>query len=1209
MDEKDDELSSFNELDVDLSILDGEDKNPKRRINIGPPGDEAVDSFSDDFFSDDVSSDDKGSDIEYWRSWYHKNVSSKGRIEKIQSYLGSTTARSRALALNELTSELLFFLSAHDTSKEKGSVKAFVICSLFNVPFFRSFLSLVLGKSPTLLIETDAMASERERLMNQVANKLFGDDDPPDWYTWVEKKSGVELKGAVKFLIGNLRKPMLDADAEALAVEIFFRVDRISDDESLEDFLNRNIPNLDFGSSLEKSEILKLALRKKVIGQDQAITDLCDAYAQSLLQENNGPRGIFTLMGEPGTGKTFLVEAFSEAISAVEGEPYHFLKFNMEQYSHENGAMSLFGTGNFYHQPALGLLTDPVRNYPKVVILFDEIEKAHPAVIQSLLGILDRGEAKDSSSLRVSNFKHSYIFFTTNLGNEALITRRESDQVFDTLNQSSLPRLLTKKPIQSDNSLLTPEFVSRLSKGQFLVFEPLLPEHLVSIYINGWEKQSKSGAIEHIPDPRLSMEVAVMSVLTRIPDFSARVAVNAAEKDCMVSRKFMVEFDRSQDQEITRTYRESHFSGVHELLNMWMSSRNLDTPLRLLMIDDDETTANFLTEELAHREFPVEITKASNSDFLETNHRNPIFDVVLVDLFIDNDVSQRKLSTAFDEIRRLQQSEPTALIYGFCRNPRNSVLSSRALDSAQHIKGIQAVFTYNEASKKSFVNEICEKLRLHFYSRLVKAFQRERKRVNLQWYISHTNDCLYLSPILVNVEPIVVLGDDNMQELGKIPDLSLSDVIGNERGVSQIEKAIGWLKNSGRVGRYGFRPPSGYLLAGPPGTGKTFLAKAAAGECGLPFLSINSTELLASTQGTGETRLREVFKKARELAPSIIFIDEIDTIAIDRNRSGSHRGLINTLLSEMDGFSSHVRPVLVLAATNYPEMLDSALKRPGRLDEIIVCDLPNTSARTVMIQRGLKKLDLSASDLQMDELVQRSQGCSAAAIDAAIRQAVYIADSEDRDPEYSDVSEAFQLSVYGIVRSDLKLAQAEKWAVACHEAGHALAIKFRYPDHRIDYISIQPRTDSLGFVSYRENSSNAKGSLSRTRIEVKADLDIALAGREAERLMLGEDGMSTGASQDLNRANFLVRRVVMQSGLDSEIGTLFLTDELLSTNPILAEKCVQRCRAWLEESEIRVSKLLTSKKSLLTVVAEYLFEHESIEGPAFEKLLKLVNQD
>ncbi|WP_197472889.1 AAA family ATPase, partial [Oleiphilus sp. HI0123] len=139
-----------------------------------------------------------------------------------------------------------------------------------------------------------------------------------------------------------------------------------------------------------------------------------------------------------------------------------------------------------------------------------------------------------------------------------------------------------------------------------------------------------------------------------------------------------------------------------------------------------------------------------------------------------------------------------------------------------------------------------------------------------------------------------------------IPDLKFSDIVGNERGVRQISRAIGWLQHPGRIGRFGFRPPGGYLLAGPPGTGKTFLARAAAGECGLPFFSINSAELLSPGAGVAESKLRDLFANARRLAPSIIFIDEIDAIGQQR-RSGDYHGIVNTLLGEMDGFSGHSR--------------------------------------------------------------------------------------------------------------------------------------------------------------------------------------------------------------------------------------------------------------------------------------------------------------
>jgi ATP-dependent Zn protease len=247
---------------------------------------------------------------------------------------------------------------------------------------------------------------------------------------------------------------------------------------------------------------------------------------------------------------------------------------------------------------------------------------------------------------------------------------------------------------------------------------------------------------------------------------------------------------------------------------------------------------------------------------------------------------------------------------------------------------------------------------------------------------------------------------------------------------------------------------------------------------------------------------------------------------------------------------------------------------------------------------------LVLTDEEEEKLVLRTQGESAASIDAALRHAVYIADGEDRDPEVKDVVEAFEHRVYGTAREDLTLAKEEKWSVACHEAGHALAIHQLFPGRTVDYITIQPRTGSLGFVSSREDSSNARGQIGMTRKEIVLQMAVCLAGREAERLMLGEEGMSTGAGSDLMKANNLARAAVMRLGLDPEIGPLQITPEILSADPKLAEVAHRRVKAWLTEAEESARNLLEQHRDYLAAVATKLNETESMEENEFLMLME-----
>jgi len=312
---------------------------------------------------------------------------------------------------------------------------------------------------------------------------------------------------------------------------------------------------------------------------------------------------------------------------------------------------------------------------------------------------------------------------------------------------------------------------------------------------------------------------------------------------------------------------------------------------------------------------------------------------------------------------------------------------------------------------------------------------------------------------------------------------------------------------------------------------------------------------------------------------------------------------INALLSEMDGFDSRAHPVLVLAATNYRVSLDAALLRSGRFDEVIVCDLPNKAARKEMIRRGLLRVGLGENDEAIESLAMRTQGASAADIDGLIREAIYHAVSDGRSPTQKDIEEACSRVVYGAVRTDLKLARDEKYATAVHEAGHAVATHVLMPTKRLDYLSIQPRSSGLGFVSYREESDNARGQLSMRVSELKNQLAVFLAGREAERLMLGESEMSTGATEDLRRATGLALYAIEQCGLDQEIGSVYLTPES-SVAEYYRDAVAKRLDSWLSEAEKRCADLLREHEGVLMRVSDALFEQEAFGGDTFYQLIE-----
>ncbi len=1118
-----------------------------------------------------------------------------GQVQPKRPEPKRAVSKSERRLFERFKQELIFVRSAMNAQGVEMEDDTFpVLLSIMQVPELRERLADWLERPSSLIFEGEEIAALRQYLRDTVTNKPPGNQDKLDWYTFqLETDHGVKLAEWVdkSFMSSLLNKGF----QEFLNT---FSAKR-KENEAFTHWLKENHKPLSYRSFRDTAVRLRTALSESIKGQDTAIDGVCDAYAQSVLRKSSGPRGIFTLLGAPGTGKTFLAETFAKALPRVEGENYQILKFSMEQFNHSRANGSLFGTGSFYTEAALGQLTDPVRNVPKTIIIFDEIEKAHPEVIQSLLGVLDRGIGKDVTSLKEADFSQAFIFFTTNLGQQVLENRRNSGQVLGTLDAQSVVSLLQNT--EANPRGLSPEFLSRLGKGKFLVFEELPASSLIEIYTNAWNASVSDSQVE-TSVPECSTGLATVHLLSHLPSLSARAAASAPEQDLVeYMDRALEEFDASGAGHSSE-YSTAKIEGVRELLTVLLKEYDLQSPLNVLLIDDDKKTSSLLEEELVSAQIRLAPHSSRASDLL--GDARP--DLIIIDLVITGEpndggnASKAALQQAID--LRTQFPGVPILIFGL--NLENSAENHRLFRLAKNFQGVAGALVYRSDKPEGFVQWVNFHLELLSCARLVNELRRSQKRLTFSWKGQLENGQLVMSPDLTRLEQAVSAEDiGGVAGLGQVPTERIADVVGNERAVKKIFQAVGWLSKPKEIGKFGISPPSGYLLEGPPGTGKTFLAKAVAGECGLPFFSVNGADFVQRYYGESGRLVRELFAKARQYAPSIIFIDEIDAFAMsrDQERRPEVSG-INALLSEMDGFDSRKHPVLVLAATNYRSRLDPALLRAGRFDEVIVCDLPNKSARLEMIRRGYEKVGLDASTEEVESLAMRTQGSSAADIDALIREAIYQAVSEDREPTIQDVEEACARVVYGSVRTDLKLAQEEKWSTACHEAGHALASHLMMPDKKLDYLSIQPRTDSLGFVSYREDSENPRGAMSMTAKELKAHLIVFLAGREAERILLGAEQMSTGATSDLSRANELAYHAITECGLDEELGPVTVN----VAGPVsgkLSGLVTERLRHWLAEAEKQCFELLSRHREPLTAVAEFLNEHESMEGSEFLDLV------
>ncbi len=444
-------------------------------------------------------------------------------------------------------------------------------------------------------------------------------------------------------------------------------------------------------------------------------------------------------------------------------------------------------------------------------------------------------------------------------------------------------------------------------------------------------------------------------------------------------------------------------------------------------------------------------------------------------------------------------------------------------------------------------------------------------------------------------------------------NVTFKDVAGMDNVKQELKETIEFLKNPSKFKSLGAKVPKGILLVGPPGTGKTLLARAVAGEAGVPFYSISASEFIEMFVGVGAARVRDLFKKAKENQPSIIFIDEIDAVGRTRGAGlgGGHderEQTLNQLLSEMDGFEPH-EEVIVIAATNRPDVLDPALLRPGRFDRHIVIDKPGVKERRAILEVHTKNKKL-ADDVDLEKIARGTPGMTGADLENLANEAALIAVRKNKDKiDMTDFEEARDTILMGTVREET-ISDFEKKITAYHEAGHALVAWELPGTDPVHKVSIIPRGMAMGATQLlpEEDRHYYPKSYLMNR------LSVALAGRVAEKLVFND--ISSGAHNDLKDATSLAEKMVAQWGMSEKIGPLNLGRG--EEHPFLGRELAQPKRyseemAWLMDQEIRniiieaeakAEEILKNNRYVLDSLAEALIREEELERSEIERIIK-----
>ena len=443
--------------------------------------------------------------------------------------------------------------------------------------------------------------------------------------------------------------------------------------------------------------------------------------------------------------------------------------------------------------------------------------------------------------------------------------------------------------------------------------------------------------------------------------------------------------------------------------------------------------------------------------------------------------------------------------------------------------------------------------------------------------------------------------------------IKFADVAGEDEAKENLQEIVNYLHDPGQYQTIGAHMPKGVLLVGPPGTGKTMLAKAVAGESHVPFFSISGSEFVEMFVGMGASKVRDLFKQAKEKAPCIVFIDEID--AIGQKRSGGQYGgndereqTLNQLLTEMDGFESN-NGVIILAATNRPESLDPALTRPGRFDRRVPVELPDLKGREEILKVHAKKIKV-AEDVDFNKIARMASGASGAELANIVNEAALRAVRAGRRfATESDLEESIEVVIAGYQKKNAILTDHEKWIVAYHETGHALVAALQSHSAPVQKITIIPRTSgALGYTMQVEEGNHYL----MTREEMENKIATLTGGRAAEEVRFGS--VTTGASNDIEQATKLARAMVTRYGMSEDFDMVALetvTNQYLGGDASLACSAETQTKidalvvALVKREHEKAVKLLNDHRSKLDELSKYLYEKETITGEEFMKILNL----
>ena len=962
-------------------------------------------------------------------------------------------------------------------------------------------------------------------------------------------------------------------------------------------------PKMDISALTAKVKQVQDFLLDRIYGQDNAVSVFTTGYFQAELLDMTDkkrvrPRATFLLAGPPGVGKTFLAESAAEAL----GLP--FMRYDMSEYSDHQAGIEFCGADKAYSNAKPGNVTGFVEKNPKCLLLFDEIEKAHLNVIHLFLQMLDAGRLRDNYTDTEVSFRDAIIIFTTNAGKQ-LYDNAESGDF------SGLSRKVILNALKKDINPTTGA--------------PFFPAAICSRFASG-----NVVMLNHIAAHNLR-EIAKREVCRHATNFENEIGIKV-EIDEQVYTTLLFAEGGTADARTIRSRSEIFFDDeLFELFRMIAADEkvgrieDLESIKVELELPTNDPELSVLFGSPDRQKIMVyaaaDTTETCRAKYGECDFLNAQDIGTANGLFSNNDIhfiildithgargEQNYLniedvdSAARDFLWYIRASHRDVPVY-LLEKPTRTFNAEERISFLR--MGVRGIVTLDDSFAET-VSTISEQLH---QQNSMNSLAKTNKVVSYQTaqYLTDGGKVAHIK--LFDFEmSVAVDAEDSKNILSNVskPNVRFDQVIGAKDAKEELQYFVQYLKNPKKYMGTGVRPPKGVLLYGPPGTGKTMLAKAMASESDVTFITAEGNQFLKRYVGEGPETVHELFRTARKYAPSILFIDEIDAIAKERTGSDNAVGeeTLTALLAEMDGFKNDPsKPVFVLAATNFEvepgssKSLDAALMR--RFDRRVFIDLPDRDDRMRYMRMKLsshKAFDVSEEKLE--NIAVRSTGMSLALLESVFELALR-SSIRDGSCKVTDkvLDEAFETFNHG---EEKEWNEAHLERVARHESGHAFLCW--QSGETPSYLTVVARGNHGGYMRHDDNS----GKSIYTREELLAKIRTSLGGRAAELVYYGpEDGVSTGASGDLQSATYYAQQILCTFGMDADFGLAVVDPKAMQIGSIAPDVRLEVNKILAREMEKSV-QLIEQNKAAVDALVDVLKVKNHMTGPEINELLKSV---